>query len=96
MLGNFTHIVPEGPKYSSFLQLQEEQQRSALQQMISADRQSLLAEVRDLRSTLSLSRLEKHDDHSKLADQLNILQEQYSKRERQLKRQRKCDSVTKA
>ena len=68
------------------LKLQEEEQRNALEQMISADRLSLLAEIRDLRSTLSLSRLEKHDDHSKLADQLNILQEQFSKRERELKR----------
>ena len=68
------------------LKLQEEQQRNALEQMISADRLSLLGEIRDLRSTLSLSRLEKQDDHSKLADQLNILQEQFSKRERELKR----------
>ena len=68
------------------LKLQEEQQRNALEQMISADRLSLLGEIRDLRSTLSLSRLEKQDDHSKLADQLNILQEQFGKRERELKR----------
>ena len=68
------------------LKLQEEQQRNALEQMISADRLSLLGEIRDLRSTLSLSRLEKQDDHSQLADQLNILQEQFSRRERELKR----------
>ena len=68
------------------LKLQEEQQRNALEQMISADRLSLLGEIRDLRSTLSLSRLEKQDDHSKLADQLKILQEQFGKRERELKR----------
>ncbi len=56
--------------------------------MMSADRQSLLTEIRDLRSTLSLSRLQKRDDHSKLADELNLLQEQFSKRERNLRRQR--------
>ncbi len=57
--------------------------------MLSADRQSLVAEVRDLRAQLQLSGLEKRGDRSKLSDQLHVLEDQFDKRERQLKRQRK-------
>ena len=88
---NFTFFSKYTRNSSYFIRncllFQENQQTSALKQMISADRQSLLGEIRDLRAKLSMSNLEKQDDHSKLSDQLNHLQEQYGKRERQLKRQ---------
>ena len=58
-----------------------------MKQIFSADRQSMLAEIRDLRAHLSVLKVEKQDERGKLAEQLNIMEEQYAKRERHLRRQ---------
>ena len=71
------------------LSLQDSHHKSSMQQAFGADRQSLLAEVRDLRANLNILRLQRQEDTQSLSDQLSLTEEHASKRERQLKRNRK-------
>lgn len=68
---------------------QEAHQKASLDQIFSADRQSLLAEVRDLRAHANVSGLRHQEEKERLTEQLNCVEDQTSKRERQLKRQGK-------
>nr|XP_022305127.1 A-kinase anchor protein 9-like isoform X11 [Crassostrea virginica] len=72
---------------------QEAHQKSSLEQIFSADRQSLLAEIRDLRAHTNVSVLRHQEEKERLTEQLNSVEDQTSKRERQLKRQDGGDSV---
>lgn len=72
--------------------LQEAHQKSSLEQIFSADRQSLLAEIRDLRAHTNVSVLRHQEEKERLTEQLNSVEDQTSKRERQLKRQGKLVS----
>ncbi|XP_078321602.1 uncharacterized protein LOC111112099 isoform X12 [Crassostrea virginica] len=72
---------------------QEAHQKSSLEQIFSADRQSLLAEIRDLRAHTNVSVLRHQEEKERLTEQLNSVEDQTSKRERQLKRQDCGDSV---
>ncbi|XP_033761450.1 A-kinase anchor protein 9-like [Pecten maximus] len=65
----------------------ESHQRSALDQIFHADRQSLLAEIRDLRAHINISQIRSQEERERLSDQLNDVEDQGNKRERQLKRQ---------
>lgn len=71
---------------------QEAHQKASLDQIFSADRQSLLAEVRDLRAHANVSGLRHQEEKERLTEQLNCVEDQTSKRERQLKRQGKQTS----
>lgn len=68
---------------------QEAHQKASLDQIFSADRQSLLAEVRDLRAHANVSGLRHQEEKERLTEQLNCVEDQTSKCERQLKRQGK-------
>lgn len=68
---------------------QEAHQKASLDQIFSADRQSLLAEVRDLRAHANVSGLRHQEEKERLTEQLNCVEDQTLKRERQLKRQGK-------
>jgi len=65
----------------------EEHQRAAMDQIFHADRQSLLAEIRDLRAHSNISSIRHQEERERLSDQLNDIEDQSNKRERQLKRQ---------
>ncbi|XP_060082601.1 A-kinase anchor protein 9-like [Ylistrum balloti] len=65
----------------------ESHQRSALDQIFHADRQSLLAEVRDLRAHINICQIRSQEERERLSDQLNEIEDQGNKQERQLKRQ---------
>ena len=56
---------------------------------MNADRQSMLAEIRELRRQLSSTRNEHQGDLNKLAEQSSVLEEQFTNKERQLRRQSK-------
>ena len=75
-----------------YITLQEAHQKSSLEQIFSADRQLLLAEVRDLRAHTNVSVLRHQEEKERLTEQLNSVEDQTSKRERQLKRQGKLVS----
>lgn len=60
-----------------------------MDQILGADRQSMLAEIRDLRAHTSISRIQHQEERERLSEQLNSVEDQTSKRERQLKRQSK-------
>ena len=69
------------------LSFQESHHKSAMEQVYSADRASLLAEVRDVRAHNNVLQLELQDERQKLAQQLSTLEENGSRREKQLARQ---------
>ncbi|XP_041366390.1 A-kinase anchor protein 9-like isoform X3 [Gigantopelta aegis] len=69
------------------IQDQESLHRSAIDQVFHADRQSLLSEIEELRSALSKTRIEKHDQQQKLSEQYSSREEDSLKKERQLQRQ---------
>ncbi|XP_036362251.1 A-kinase anchor protein 9 [Octopus sinensis] len=65
---------------------QECQQKASLEQVICADRQSLVSEVRDMKAKLAIMQLQHHDDKEQLTDKLQELEKQRIKREDQLQR----------
>lgn len=66
---------------------QEAHHHSAMDQIFSADRQSMLAEIRDLRAHATISRMHHQEERERLAEKLANAEDQGSKKERQLKRQ---------
>ena len=58
-----------------------------MEQIFSADRQSLLAEIRDMRAHTNVSVLRHQEEKERLTEQLNSVEDQTSKQEHQLKRQ---------
>nr|XP_034309966.1 A-kinase anchor protein 9 isoform X20 [Crassostrea gigas] len=85
--------LTEIQKLEQKIRNQEAHQKASLDQIFSADRQSLLAEVRDLRAHANVSGLRHQEEKERLTEQLNCVEDQTSKRERQLKRQDEDDSV---
>ena len=67
--------------------LQEAHHHSALDQIFSADRQSMLAEIRDLRAHATISRMHHQEERERLNEKLANAEDHGSKKERQLKRQ---------
>ncbi|XP_021356371.1 A-kinase anchor protein 9-like isoform X2 [Mizuhopecten yessoensis] len=74
-------------KLEKRIRTSESHQRSALDQIFHADRQSLIAEVRDLRAHVNISQIRSQEERERLSDQLNDVEDHGNKRERQLKRQ---------
>ncbi|XP_063421715.1 A-kinase anchor protein 9-like isoform X4 [Mytilus trossulus] len=66
---------------------QEEHQKSSLGQIFNADRQSMLAEIRDLRAHTNISMMKHQEEREKMSEQLSTLEDQTTKKERQSKRQ---------
>ena len=66
---------------------QESHHKSAMEQVYSADRASLLAEIRDVRAHNNVLQLDLQDERQKLAQQLSSLEEHGTRREKQLMRQ---------
>ncbi len=54
---------------------------------MSKDRQSLIAEIQELQENLRIIKLARQEEQNKVQEELTLLEEQYSKRERHLKRQ---------
>ncbi|XP_061193837.1 golgin subfamily B member 1-like [Saccostrea echinata] len=79
--------LSEIQKLEQKIRNQEAHQKSSLEQIFSADRQSLLAEIRDLRAHANVSVMRHQEEKERLTEQLNNVEDQTSKRERQLKRQ---------
>uniref|UniRef100_UPI00398E54C7 pericentrin isoform X2 n=1 Tax=Pristiophorus japonicus TaxID=55135 RepID=UPI00398E54C7 len=69
------------------LKEQEKQQQSALEDLLSVDRNSLLSEVQDLRSQLRIAHLQHQEKLQQLQDTLTSAEEQAKKQERPLRRQ---------
>ena len=61
----------------------------ALKDIMSKDRQSMLGEIQELQDKLKTMKLERQEEQNRVREELTLLEEQYSKRERHLKRQRK-------
>ncbi|XP_071157946.1 A-kinase anchor protein 9-like isoform X3 [Mytilus edulis] len=66
---------------------QEEHQKSSLGQIFNADRQSMLAEIRDLRAHTNISMMKHQEEREKMSEQLSTIEDQTTKKERQAKRQ---------
>ncbi|XP_052094804.1 A-kinase anchor protein 9-like isoform X6 [Mytilus californianus] len=66
---------------------QEEHQKSSLDQIFKADRQSMLAEIRDLRAHTNISMMKHQEEREKMSEQLSTIEDQTTKKERQAKRQ---------
>ncbi|KAL3832339.1 hypothetical protein ACJMK2_023991, partial [Sinanodonta woodiana] len=79
--------VTEIQKLEQKIRNQESHQIASLDQIFSADRQSLLAEVRDLRAHATIMRMQHQEERDRLKDQFDNLEDQSTKKERQLKRQ---------
>ena len=67
--------------------LQEAHHHSAMDQIFSADRQSMLAEIRDLRAHATISRMHFQEERERLNEKLSNTEDSGTKKERQLKRQ---------
>ncbi|XP_051867987.1 pericentrin [Pristis pectinata] len=74
-------------KLERMLKEQEKQQQSALEDLLSVDRSSLLSEVQDLRSQLRIAHLQHQEKLQQLQDTLTCAEEQAKKQERPLRRQ---------
>ncbi|KAL5007012.1 hypothetical protein ScPMuIL_015818 [Solemya velum] len=79
--------LAEIQKLEQKIRTQDSHQQAALDQILGADRQSMLAEIRDLRAHTSISRIQHQEERERLSEQLSSVEDQTSKRERQLKRQ---------
>ncbi|XP_062907590.1 pericentrin isoform X3 [Mobula hypostoma] len=77
--------LPE--KLERMLKEQEKQQQSALEDLLSVDRSSLLSEVQDLRSQLQMAHLQHQEKLQQLQNTLTCAEEQAKKQERPLRRQ---------
>jgi len=71
--------------------LQESQHASAQEQILGADRQSMLAEIRDLRAHTTIARLQHQEERDRLHERLAHAEDNAIKKERQLKRQGRMD-----
>ena len=60
-----------------------------MDQIFAADRQSQLAEIRDLRAHATISRMHHQEERERLSEKLANAEDHGSKKERQLKRQGK-------
>ncbi|KAK3108598.1 hypothetical protein FSP39_011672 [Pinctada imbricata] len=80
---NFTEIQ----KLEQKIRNQEAHQKEAIDQIFKADRQSMLAEIRDLRAHANINSLRYQEEKERLTDQLSNMEDNTTKRERQLKRQ---------
>ncbi|XP_072539723.1 pericentrin isoform X2 [Salminus brasiliensis] len=69
------------------LQKQEELQRRSLEQLLSADRRSLLAEIRSLHAQLHTCTLQSQEQLRELQDSLHTMREQGVQTQQQLQRQ---------
>ncbi|MCJ8730090.1 hypothetical protein PDJAM_G00113640 [Pangasius djambal] len=69
------------------LQKQEEQQRRSLEQLLSADRNSLLAEIRSLHEQLHACTLQSQEQLRELQSSLSVVREESSQTQQQLHRQ---------
>ncbi|KAI4902380.1 hypothetical protein NFI96_018847, partial [Prochilodus magdalenae] len=69
------------------LQKQEELQRRSLEQLLSADRSSLLAEIRSLHAQLHTCTLQSQEQLRELQDSLHTMREQGMQTQQQLQRQ---------
>ncbi|XP_069790147.1 pericentrin [Narcine bancroftii] len=74
-------------KFEHMLKEQEKQQQTALEDLLSVDRSSLLSEVQDLRSQLRIAHLQQQEKLQLLQDTLTGAEEQAKKQERPLRRQ---------
>lgn len=72
----------------TFVLSQEEQQRRSLEQLFSADRHSLLAEVRSLHAQLHESTQQSGEQLRQLQDSLHAVKEQETRTQQQLHRDR--------
>ena len=86
-MSNHLKVIPS--TYFIIKFSQESHHKAAMEQIYSADRASLLSEIRDVRSHNHILQLDLTDDRQKLTQQLSSLEEHGSRREKQLKRQRK-------
>ena len=68
---------------------QDARQSVCMKQMMSADRRSLVGEIQSLRQRLASLRVQRQDENSKLREDVNRMHDEYNKKERHLKRQRK-------
>ena len=76
------------------LHFQNTEHQDSLEHVLQGDRQSMLAEIRELRSELGKAKREQEDENGHTARQIAKQDEQYSKQERQLKRQGKKNNLT--
>ncbi|MGH0128303.1 UNVERIFIED_CONTAM: hypothetical protein FKN15_001277 [Acipenser sinensis] len=74
-------------RLESIVKEQDEQQRVALEQLLSADRSSLLSEIQSLQAQQRISHLQSQEQLQQLQASLTTTEEQASKREHQLRRQ---------
>ncbi|XP_058888084.1 pericentrin-like isoform X2 [Acipenser ruthenus] len=74
-------------RLESIVKEQDEQQRVALEQLLSADRSSLLSEIQSLQAQQRISHLQSQEQLQQLQASLTTAEEQASKREHQLRRQ---------
>ncbi|MGH0117517.1 UNVERIFIED_CONTAM: hypothetical protein FKN15_038037 [Acipenser sinensis] len=74
-------------RLESIVKEQDEQQRVALEQLLSADRSSLLSEIQSLQAQQRISHLQNQEQLQQLQASLTTAEEQASKREHQLRRQ---------
>ncbi|XP_041119285.1 pericentrin isoform X2 [Polyodon spathula] len=74
-------------RMESIVKEQDEQQRVALEQLLSADRSSLLSEIQSLQAQQRISHLQNQEQLQQLQASLTTAEEQASKREHQLRRQ---------
>ena len=58
-----------------------------MDQIFNADRQSMLAEIRDLHAHATIARMHNHEERAKASERLQDTEDQAVKKERQLKRQ---------
>ncbi|XP_059823404.1 pericentrin isoform X4 [Hypanus sabinus] len=77
--------LPE--KLERMLKEQEKQQQSALEDLLSVDRSSLLSEVQDLRSQLQMAHLQHQEKLQQLQNTITCAEEQSKKQEWPLRRQ---------
>ncbi|XP_064648674.1 A-kinase anchor protein 9-like isoform X16 [Lineus longissimus] len=85
-----SHPEEEVSVYNSLerkLKEQESKHESAMEQIFCADRQSLLAEIRDLRAHMNVIRIETQEEKQRHASNISSSEEVASKKERQLKSQ---------
>lgn len=67
--------------------LQESHHHSAFDQILNADRQSMLAELRDLRAHATIARMHQQEERDRYTEKIANTEDNALKKERQLKRQ---------
>ncbi|RXM97353.1 A-kinase anchor protein 9 [Acipenser ruthenus] len=82
--GDMSNLIE---RLESIVKEQDEQQRVALEQLLSADRSSLLSEIQSLQAQQRISHLQNQEQLQQLQASLTTAEDQASKREHQLRRQ---------